>query len=90
MKTCAIIVTGGLLMLLAATAPAFPQTVADPIDQRRENQEARIAAGVRDGSLTPDEEGDCRDSRPAFPGISNAGSGGPSRFHRNIPAPSIV
>ena len=52
MKTCAIIVTGGLLMLLAATAPAFPQTVADG---RMGNQADRISQGIRDGSVTADE-----------------------------------
>lgn len=48
-----IVLTGTLILGLGLAAPAVAED--DVIDQRQANEEKRIADGLRDGSLTPDE-----------------------------------
>jgi len=48
-----IVLTGTLMLGLGLAAPALAEEAV--IDQRRANEEKRIADGLRDGSLTPSE-----------------------------------
>jgi hypothetical protein len=58
MNARSIIVSAGLFLALGAV-PAFAQSTATPssaeIQQRKDNQQDRIANGVKSGQLTPRE-----------------------------------
>ena len=58
-----------------------------PIDQWRANQEARIAAGVRDGSLTPGEAGRLQGQQASIPRHQKCRLGRAVAFSSKHPRP---